>query len=361
MMIRSVLLALVACAAATAVRAQQMDCTGQGELRFICGVDAAEDTVAIPGTRWLIASGLGFGGAATIKGIDTQTGGVHALYPTAGTNRVDRSFYPDCPGAPSTVDFSTVGLAITPLGRRDYLLYAVNDGARHAVEVFTVSVDDESPALAWIGCVVLPPNTNGNAVAALPERAFAVVSMDDGGANRMARHVAGETTGSVYLWAPGAGLTRIDGIELRGGNGIVASRDGRTLYVSAWSGGEIVKIRRDGRAPPEVAKLGYLPDNLHWASDGSILVAAQRPPVARIASCTGAECIADWLVAKIDPRTLTSRTLVEAKGNTVVNYVTGATEQGDALYLANRGQGQLGVIAERALPRAEPLRLSPPR
>jgi hypothetical protein len=360
MTIRSMLLALFACATANAAQAQQTDCTGQGELRFICGVEAAEDAVAIPGTQWLIASGLGFGGAATIKGIDTRTSGVHPLYPTAGTNRIDRTFYPDCPGAPSTTNFSTVGLAIAALGRRDYLLYAVNDGARHAVEVFTVRVEEETPRLTWIGCVVLPPNTNGNAVAPLPERAFAVVSMDDGSAQRMARHVAGEAMGSVYQWAPGTGLERIEGVELHGGNGIVASRDGRYLYVSGWSGSEIVKIRRDGAARPEIAKLDYLPDNLHWASDGTILVAAQRPPVARIASCTGAECIAPWLVAKIDARTLQSRTLVEAEGDAVVNYVTGATELDGALYLTNRGQGQLGVIAERALPRGEPLRLHAP-
>jgi len=50
-------------------------------------------------------------------------------------------------------------------------------------------------------------------------------------------------------------LPEIPGYEMlavlgRGGNGIVESPDGRSLFVSAWSGGEIVRIRRDGRAPP---------------------------------------------------------------------------------------------------------------
>ncbi len=156
--------------------------------------------------------------------------------------------------------------------------------------------------------------------------------------------------GTVYEWHPRSGLQQLTGVKLRGGNGIVESRDGRSLFVSAWSGGEIVRIRRDGRAPPNSIKLDYLPDNLKWAADGSILVAGQRAPVSAIANCTGATCIDDWLIAKLDPRTLTSRTLIEGKGTAAVNYATGATELGGALYITNRGTGRIGVI------RAEDLR-----
>jgi len=110
-----------------------------------------------------------------------------------------------------------------------------------------------------------------------------------------------------------------------------------------------VRIRRDGRAPPTSIKLDYLPDNLKWSADGSILVGGQRAPVSTIANCTSATCIDDWLIAKLDPRTLKSRTLVDGKGTPVVNYATGATELDGALYITNRGAGRIGVIRVKDL------------
>jgi hypothetical protein len=358
---RSILLALLLLGAASAPRAQQSPiCAPQGVMTFLCGVEAAEDSVGIPGTHWLIAGGLGFGGAGTLKLVDTVSGRVRVLYPAAGAAAPDSGRYADCSGPPDAADFSTVGLALARPSRRELLLYAVNDGARHAVEVFRLDTRGTEPKLIWIGCALLPARTNGNAVTALPGRGFAVVSMDDGSAERMAQHVAGAATGSVYEWQPRTGLTQLTGLVLHGGNGIVASPDGRWLYVSAWSGGEIVRISRDGSAPPTTVRLGYLPDNLKWAADGSILVAAQRPPVAAIAACTGPECIVDWLIAKLDPETLAARTLVEVEGSPAVNYATGVTELGGALYVTNRGLNRIGVIPAAALAGVEPLRISAP-
>jgi DNA-binding beta-propeller fold protein YncE len=90
------------------------------------------------------------------------------------------------------------------------------------------------------------------------------------------------------------------------------------------------------------------------------LVAAQRPPVAAIAACTGPECIVDWLIAKLDPETLAARTLVEVEGSPAVNYATGVTELGGALYVTNRGLNRIGVIPAAALAGVEPLRISAP-
>jgi hypothetical protein len=203
----------------------------------------------------------------------------------------------------------------------------------------------------------MPEGTDANAVTALRDGGIAIASMDDGSADRMTRHVAGEALGTVYEWHARLGLKPLPGIKLRGGNGIVESPDGRSLFVSAWSGGEIVRIRRDGRAPPTSVKLDYLPDNLKWAADGSILVGGQRAPVSTIANCTGATCIDDWLIAKLDPRTLKSRTLIDGKGTPGVNYATGATELNGSLYITNRGMGRIGVVRTADLPRRDALRV----
>ncbi len=121
-----------------------------------------------------------------------------------------------------------------------------------------------------------------------------------------------------------------------------------------------MRIRRDGRAPPTSIKLDYLPDNLKWAADGTVLVGGQRAPVSTIANCTGATCIDDWLIAKLDPRTLKSRTLVSGTGTPVVNYATGATELAGSLYITNRGAGRIGVIRAADLPRSGVLRIGDP-
>ena len=348
--ISSVLLlgASVACFA-PASRAAAQDCTAQGAMTFICGIDAAEDSVSVPATHWLIASGLAFGTPNTLKRIDTASGRVEALYPAGAANRLDARTYPACSGPPDADTFSTGGLALRTLGRDRALLYAVHSGGRDSVEAFEIDSSGAAPTATWVGCIPMPEGTDANAVTVLRDGGIAIASMDDGSADRMARHVAGEALGSVYEWHARSGLKQLPGVKLRGGNGIVESKDGRSLFVSAWSGGEIVLIRRDGRTPPRSIKLDYLPDNLKWASDGSMLVGGQRAPVSTIANCTGATCIDDWLIAKLDPRTLKSRTLVEGKGTPVVNYATGATELDGALYITNRGAGRIGVVRTKDL------------
>jgi hypothetical protein len=326
-------------------------------MTFICGVDSAEDSVAVPGTQWLIASGLGFGRGNTLKRIDTTSGRVETLYPAGAANRLDARTYAECAGPPEPATFSTGGLALRPIGRRRALLYAVHSGGRESIEVFEIDSSPAAPVATWVGCIPMPERTDANAVTWLRDGGVAIASMDDGGADRMARHVAGEALGRVYEWHPRAGLKQLTGVKLRGGNGIVESKDGRSLYVSAWSGGEIVLIRRDGRAPPQEIMLDYLPDNLKWAADGSILVGGQRPPVSTIAGCTGATCIDDWLIAKLDPRTRRSRTLIDGKGTQAVNYATGATQIGGALYITNRGMDRIGVVRTADLPRSGALRV----
>jgi hypothetical protein len=356
---RALLLGASAACLAPAPRAAAQDCSAQGAMTFICGIDAAEDSVAVPGTHWLIASGLAFGTPNSLKRIDTATGRVEAMYPAGAANQLDARTYAACSGPPDAATFSTGGLALRTTARNRALLYAVHSGGRDSIEAFEIDSSGAAPTATWVGCIPMPERTNANAVTALRDGGIAIASMDDGSADRMARHVAGEALGTVYEWHSRSGLKQLPGVKLRGGNGIVESPDGRSLLVSAWSGGEIVRIRRDGRAPPVSIKLDYLPDNLKWAADGSILVGGQRAPVSTIANCTGATCIDDWVIANLDPRTLKSRTLIDGKGTPVVNYATGATELDGALYITNRGAGRIGIVRAAGLPRTGALRIEP--
>lgn len=326
------------------VAAPAGDCAPQDRMTFLCGIDAAEDVAAIPGTSWLLASGLRLGSPATIKLVDTASGRVTAAYPHGAADRPDRGNYHDCPGPPDAQRLSTSGVALQRLDGQRHLFYAVNSEGRRGIEVFEVDAAAATPALSWVGCILMPPGTNPNAVTPLEGRGIAIVSMDDGSPDRMARHVAGAALGTVWEWDADRGLRQLPGIRLRGGNGIVASQDLQWLYVSAWSGAQIVRIRRDGSVPVQAFDLPWLPDNLKRAADGSILVAAQRPPAATIANCTGDPCPADWVIARLDPQSLEYRVLFEARGTTAVNYATGVTESGGTLFVTNRGRARIGVL-----------------
>ena len=89
------------------------------------GVDAAEDSVAVPGTQWLIVSGLAFGAPNTLKRIDVTSGRVEVLYPAAGSNRLDALTYPAllqltaCEESSCPVSGAPVTLSVTPKSVHD--------------------------------------------------------------------------------------------------------------------------------------------------------------------------------------------------------------------------------------------------
>ncbi len=328
------------------------ECAGSGNLQFICGVEYAEDAVPLPGTDWLIASGLGLGKGGTLKLVDTRTRSVGELYPAAVVTRQDMQFYRDCPGPPAAATFTAHGLALQPLTAQRYLLYAAHEGDRRSVEVFEVDAAVARPLLVWTGCIVMPDNTNPNAVAALAGRGVAIVSMDDGAADRMQAHANGEARGTLHEWQPASGLQQLGALRLQGGNGIVVSPDQRWWYVSAWSGAELLRFDRgeggDSLAVTRLA-LDFLPDNLKWDADGTILVAGQRPPVSRIANCNSESCPADWVLGRIDPSTFTAQELAVATGNDKLNYATGVVQADGAYYITNRGAHRIAVIAGSAI------------
>lgn len=324
-------------------------CAPHGGLSFICGTGAMEDLAPVPGTRFLLAGGMRFSQAAPIRLIDTVSGTMAVAWPRPDGARMDRATYSDCPGPPDASRMSTTGLALQSLTPAPGRFYAVNEGDRRAIEVFEVALDAAAaapglPRLTWIGCIPMPAGTNANAVTPLDGRAVAIVSMDDGAPDRMERHVGGDALGSVWIWRPGEGLNSVPGVRLRGGNGIASSADSRWLYVSAWSGSQLVRIAVDGHVAPQSVDLPFLPDNVKRLPDGALLFAAQRPPVARIARCPGPSCPADWLIARINPETLKWTVDFEAPGSEAINYATGAVEHNGRVWITNRGDGRIAVV-----------------
>src|SRR5215210_6410294 len=77
--------------------AQTAACAPSGGLTFICGVQNPEDLVLVPGTQWLVASGMAPGSGLHL--VDTRAKMVRNLYPAAAPSvRADRAKYGNCPG-----------------------------------------------------------------------------------------------------------------------------------------------------------------------------------------------------------------------------------------------------------------------
>ena len=72
----------------------------------------------------------------------------------------------------------------------------------------------------------------------------------------------GEITGATYIWKPAAGFSEVPGGRLSGNNGVLASTDGKRLWVNDTGRQQILRLTVDGSAPPLSAKLWFNPDNL---------------------------------------------------------------------------------------------------
>src|SRR5690348_8751430 len=77
--------------------AQSPACAPAGGLNFICGLQAAEDLVLVPNTRWLIASGMAAGSGLHL--IDTQAKTARNFFTAdVATARADKTKFAGCPG-----------------------------------------------------------------------------------------------------------------------------------------------------------------------------------------------------------------------------------------------------------------------
>src|SRR5206468_9425894 len=105
---------LAAALAIATPAAAQAACDPAAGLAFICGVTNAEDLVQVPGTPWILASGLAEGGdtAGHIYLVNAHDRTVQVLLPGHVVYRQDTETFGACPGAPDETKFSGHGLSL---------------------------------------------------------------------------------------------------------------------------------------------------------------------------------------------------------------------------------------------------------
>src|SRR5687767_11016000 len=291
-------------------------CAPAAGLAFICGLQNPEDVVLVPGTRWLLTSGMAPG--AGLTAVDTQAKTVRKLYaPGTASARPDRTRFANCPGPLDAKQALLHGLALRPAAGGRYTVYATNHGGRESVEVFELSVGAggaaAAPSATWIGCVLLPAKLAANSVAAFTDGTLVATVLILPG-RTFEDAFAMRNTGIVLQWTPGApAFVELKGTELVANNGVETSPDDREFYVASTPTRRVYAFSRakPGAGPLRFAQLkDFGPDNVRWTSDNRLITAGlidDEPACGgRPKNEAGIRCPMGYAVAAIDPKTMTA-------------------------------------------------------
>ncbi|HEX6998426.1 MAG TPA: hypothetical protein VF322_09790 [Gammaproteobacteria bacterium] len=313
--------------------AMAQSCEPEGDLRFVCGLNAVEDLVQVGDSRWLLGSGLGGGGnPGTLVLVDSEAKTGEVIYPAEGAAAAHaRERFPGCASPPDASVFNAHGITLRATGPGRYEFLVVNHGGREAVEFFDVDARGAKPALTWIGCVTMPPDTSINSLDTLPDGGFVVTHFYTPSKGGMGAVFDGEITGGLLEWHPGGEVTPIPGTELSGANGVALSDGGRVIHVAAWGTRDLVRFeRRGGAVTKRAVPVDFALDNIRWTADGNLLIAGQKFVPRR----EGPERLDGWTVAVYDPDSLELvAKLKEVDGTAAFQGVSSALEVGDTIWV----------------------------
>jgi len=314
------------------------DCSPVGDVQFICGQQAPEDLVVVPGNQWVVAGAYGgTGGIYLIRASDRTS---IRVYPADGVREaLDAKTYKACPGAPDAATkakFQTHGLSLREGASGVHTLFVVLHGGRESVEVFTVDTKPPTPVLTWIGCAVAPDPIGLNSVRWLDDGGFIATNfLPRGDAQGMKRMQSGEKNGELWEWHTASGWQKVPGSEASGANGLEISKDGRTLYVAAWGSQSFFRLSRGGGEPKrEEISLGFRVDNIRWARDGSLLGAGQAGQGPQMQT----------VIVKIDPQSLKVSEVLRRPAAGRFNAGTVAVEVGKQLWVGSYIGDRLAIF-----------------
>ena len=110
-------------------------CDPIGNVRFVCDQVGPEDLVPVPGSAWVLSSGMAANGAIRLINVRDRT--TTALFPSAtAKERLDGKTYDSCPGPidPAEKDkFRAHGLYLRAGKNSVHTLYVVHHGNRESI------------------------------------------------------------------------------------------------------------------------------------------------------------------------------------------------------------------------------------
>jgi len=330
----------------------QQGCEPSGEVGYVCGVTNPEDLVLVPGTAWIVSSGMADGAGFYL--VDSSAGSATVLQFVA---QHDAAFA-GCMTPPSPQSLQTHGLNIRASGAGRAKLYVVGHGAREAIEIFDVDATGARPSLTWRGCVLMPEGLAANSVASFADGSIVATVLFMPGTTFADAIVARKPTGAVFEWSPGAAAFKlVEGSQLPANNGIEVSADGREFYVASSGLQTIVAFAHSNptRQLRTTRPLPFTPDNVHLGSDGRLLTAGMANDVPECGGPPGpqhdlaklAACPRPSIAVAIDPATMRDTVIATTSADPLFSNAT--------MVLAAAGQAWFGTFSGNRIARA-PLR-----
>lgn len=272
----------------------------------IRGLNNAEDMVQITGTRWILTGNLGDkswkkGGLYLIDSDSMEWQEVNIDFSGSPAEGYEKISDPEL--------FSSHGIAIKTIDDEEYEIYAVNHGGRESVEVFRLTLINNNPVIIWKGSVPTPNGMTANSVAPLSDGFLVTIPLLKNDAGTFLDFLAGKPTGAVYKWTSKDGFSEIPGSKLAGNNGIVVSPDEKWAYINGYSSRSVTRISLvDDQLEPVTTQLSFLPDNIRYSADGSLLVTGQDTNILTVVLLTNGTSIgvspSDTSVVELDPETM---------------------------------------------------------
>jgi DNA-binding beta-propeller fold protein YncE len=325
-------------------------------VHFITDVINVEDFAPINGTKWVIGSSLspfGPNPKGPLYVFNTKKTTASAIDPRHIAVRWDKIRYGACPSVPDMAKLVTHGLGIVPSKGKVRTLYVANHGGRESVETFSIDLQSEGPSWTWIGCVSMPAGTYPDAVAALPNDGMVISSLwNPQDPERLAKLRAGAPVGSLFEWSPRTGIRELEETKvLSGPNGVIASPDGKFVFVAVWSGKAVARIDRSGPKPKvDEVETGFLTDNLRWSPNGRrIYAGGQATSVDTVLACFENTTVVNcpnvpFQIDSLDPKTLTLRPIIPATTLGEMGLGTGAIKVGGNYWISTARSDRIAIV-----------------
>jgi len=326
-------------------------CASDPELDYVCELRRPEDLLALPGGKYVVASGFAPGAGLTF--IETATRRPVRAWKGIIAAAAAREF-PECPGPLDAALFNARGLSLRPLTLDRWRLLVVNHGGRESIEAFDLRFErDGRPALEWRGCLPMPPGQVGNSVAAFEDGTVLVTVLTRPG-TAIADFVNGRITGAVWRWRPSArSFEPVPGTELPGNNGLEVDPDERHFYVIAFGLHALVVFdrQREGAPIETIIAPDFMPDNVHW-SNGHLLLAGMRLDEP---ACGGLRTVVDgvadpmlchrgWVVGELDVAGRRIGTVAYGHPQPGFNGVSSALLVNGELWLGSFQSDRLAIV-----------------
>jgi len=313
-------------------------CGVHGNIEVLCGTRSPEDLELTPDGKYLIATQF------VNLGRNATTGYGMALFDIAKktftkmavTDEPDKAWGDAaCPG-PIGDALVSHGESLAKRKNGTWALYVVNHGGRQSIEMYELKPTGGSYALVWRGCEVAAHDYND--VAILPDGGFVGTYPTGLGNGGNGGPFSGAVTGYVARWTPGKGEAELPGTRMRYPNGVIATPDGRTLYINEFAGKQVFKYDLSAGKTMGSVAVEFLPDNLTWTKRGRILAAGVKGARGDCPEGSGRPCIQGFGVAEIDPAKMQARPIFDSTTTdphepALIGGVSVALEVGNSIYL----------------------------